>query len=99
MYFSNRKLVLNLIMFKRFYLPITLITLACQLTGSTTKMTNSSQGLAEYVSKIYSGVLTDTTEPMFMLGVKIWYKDSMAIEENATLRYVSDSKNRHSRNH
>jgi hypothetical protein len=33
-----------------------------------------------------------------MLSVKIWFKDSIAIEENASLHYITDSKNVRTRN-
>jgi hypothetical protein len=81
-------------MFAKLYLSI---TLACLLNGCQARQADSSQGLAELVSRIYSGTVTDSTKPMMMFSVKIWYKDSMAIEENAILQSFTDSKNRRSR--
>lgn len=81
-------------MFARYYLSI---TLACLLNSCSARQGNSSQGVAELVTRIYSGIVTDSTKPMEMLAVKIWYKDSMAIDENAIVQYFTDSKNRTTR--
>jgi hypothetical protein len=81
-------------MIARFYLPILLL---CLVNGCSTKEANSSEGLAEYVMRIYSGIVTDTTKPEVMIPAKIWYKDSLAIEEDVSLQIITDSKNRETR--
>jgi hypothetical protein len=81
-------------MLARFYLSI---TFACFLNCCNARQPNSSQGVAEVVTRIYGGIVIDSTEPMDMGAEKIWYKDSMAIEENTMLQFFTDSKNRTTR--
>jgi hypothetical protein len=69
------------------------LVVACLLSTCKSKPANPSQGLAEFVIKVYDGIYPDSVKAIETLGVKVWYKDSMAIEENASVHYHTDSKN------
>jgi hypothetical protein len=59
-----------------------------------TRNTAATSGLVEYTSKMLDTIWTDSTKPVWAVPVKIWYLDSMAIEENASLNFITDSNNK-----
>jgi hypothetical protein len=55
--------------------------------------TKEYAGVVEFVIKLVDPSAPANAEPLWTVPVKIWYNDSMAIEEVATLHFITDSKN------
>ena len=70
-----------------------LILVWCLVVPRDLQVERSSQGLAEFVIKIYDSTPTNIAKPIETMVVNIWYKDSVAIEENSMMRFKSDSRN------